>query len=92
MFILTKNEGSIESGAYATLDTDGITMVQFFVDKDDAITYNNLLSAVGYDLNVTETPDDSIDKLCEMLGYAYTVAEPGDVVVPRAETMLENLM
>jgi len=92
MFILTRNEGSIESGAYATLDTDGITMVQFFVDKDDAITYNNLLSAVGYDLNVTETPDDSIDKLCEMLGYAYTVAEPGDVVVPRAETMLENLL
>jgi hypothetical protein len=92
MFILTRDEGSIESGAYATLDTDGITMVQFFVDKDDAITYNNLLSAVGYDLNITETPDDNIDKLCEMLGYAYTVAEPGDVVVPRAETMLENLM
>ena len=92
MFILTRNEGSIESGAYATLDTDGITMVQFFVDKDDAITYNNLLSAVGYDLNVTETPDDSIDKLCEMLGYAYTVAEPGDVVFPRAETMLEGLL
>ncbi len=92
MFILTKDEGSIESGAYATLDTDGITMVQFFVDKDDAITYNNLLSAVGYDLNITETDDDNIDKLCEMLGYAYTVAEPGDLVVPRAETLLENLM
>ena len=92
MYILTREEGSIESGAYATLDTDGLTMVQFFVDKDDAITYNNLLSAVGYDLSVTETPDENVDKLCEMLGHAYTVAEPGEVVVPRAETMLDDLM
>ena len=92
MYILTREEGSIESGAYATLDTDGLTMVQFFVDKDDAITYNNLLSAVGYDLSVTETPDENVDKLCEMLGHAYTVAEPGEVIVPRAETMLDDLM
>ena len=92
MYILTKEEGSIESGTYATMDTDGLTMVQFFVDKDDAITYNNLLTAVGYELSVTETPDESIDKLCEMLGFAYTVAEPGEVVVPRAETMIESLM
>ena len=92
MYLLTKSEDSIESGAYATMDGDGTPLIQFFVDKDDAITYNNLLSAVGYELNVTETPDDNIDKLCEMLGYAYTVAEPGDVVVPRAETMLEGLL
>ena len=92
MYILTRKEGSIESGAYATMDTDGVTMVQFFVDKDDAVTYNTLLSAVGYELEVTETPDESIDKLCEMLGYAYTVAEPGDVIVPRAETLVQDLM
>ena len=92
MYILTKEKGSIESGAYATLDQDGITVVQFFVDKDDAITYNNLLSAVGYELNITETPDDNIDKLCDALGYAYTVAEPGEMIVPRAETLLEDLM
>ncbi len=91
MFILTKDEGSIESGAYATLDTDGITMVQFFVDKDDATTYNELLNAVGYELHITETPDDSIEKLCGFMGYAYTVAEPGDFVYPRFETMTDSL-
>jgi len=91
MFILTKQEGSIESGAYATIDTDGITMVQFFVDKDDAISYNTLLGAVGFELQVTETPDESIDKLCDMLGHAYSVVEPGQVVVPRAETLVDTL-
>jgi hypothetical protein len=91
MFILTKQEGSIESGAYATIDTDGITMVQFFVDKDDAISYNTLLGAVGFELQVTETPDESIDKLCDMLGHAYSVVEPGEVVVPSAETLVDTL-
>jgi hypothetical protein len=40
MYILTKEEDNIESGTYATYDADGSTVVQFFVDKDDAITYN----------------------------------------------------
>ena len=92
MFILTKDENDIESGAYATLDNDGITIVQFFVDKDDAITYNEQLKAVGYDLYVTETPDESVDKLCDLLGYAYTIAEPGEIVVPRTETLLDEFL
>lgn len=89
MFVLTKKEGSFESGTYATYDVDGITMLQFFVDKDDATTYNEQLSAIGYELSVTETPDDAVDKLCDMLGYAYTIAEPGEVVIPRFETMTD---
>lgn len=90
MFILTKKLNDIESGAYATMDTDGTTVVQFFVDEDDAITYNEQLKAVGYELFVTETPDESVDKMCGMLGYAYTVAEPGEIIVPRTETLLDN--
>ena len=90
MFILTKKLNDIESGAYATMDTDGTTVVQFFVDEDDAITYNEQLKAVGYELHVTETPDESVDKMCDMLGYAYTVAEPGEIIVPRTETLLDN--
>jgi hypothetical protein len=90
MYMLTKDKNDIESGAYATMDTDGVTIVQFFVDKDDALTYNELLTAVGYDLHVTKTPDDRVDQLCDLLGYAYTVAEPGDVVVPRTETLLSD--
>ena len=89
MFVLTQEEGSFESGTYATYDVDGITMVQFFVDKDDAMTYNEQLAAIGYDLSVTETPDESIDKLCDLLGYAYTIVEPGEVVIPRFETMTD---
>jgi len=92
MYILTKEEDDIESGAYATYDTDGVTIVQFFVDKDDAITYNELLNAVGYDLHVTQTPDEHVDKLCDLLGHAYTVVEPGEVVIPKMETLTDDLL
>ena len=91
MFMLTKDEDNIESGAYATHDADGVTVIQFFVDKDDAISYNTQLEAVGYNLSVTETPDDSVDKLCDLLGYAYTIVEPGEIIVPRTETLFDEL-
>ena len=90
MFMLTKNENDIESGAYATHDADGVTVIQFFVDKDDAISYNTQLEAVGYNLTVTETPDDSVDKLCDLLGYAYTIVQPGEIIFPRTETLLDQ--
>jgi len=91
MFMLTKNEDDLEGGAYATHDSDGVTVIQFFVDKDDAISYNVQLEAVGYKLSVTETPDDSVDKLCDLLGYAYTIVEPGEIIVPRTETLFDEL-
>ena len=91
MFMLTKKEDDLESGAYATHDSDGMTVIQFFVDKDDALSYNIQLEAVGYDLFVTETPDDSIDKLCNLLGFAYTIVEPGQIIVPRTETIFNDL-
>lgn len=91
MYILTQEKNDIESGTYATYDSDGVTIVQFFVDKDDAITYNELLTAAGYKLHVTQTPDDNIDKLCDVLGHAYSVVEPGEVVVPRFETLTNDL-
>ena len=40
MYLLTKKEGDLESGAYASVDEDGRPIVQFFVSKDDAICYN----------------------------------------------------
>ncbi len=91
MFMLTKEKNSIESGAYATKDNDGVTIVQFFVDKDDAMTYNEQLRACDYELEVTEVPDEAVDKLCDALGYAYSVAEPGDLLLPRME-ILENIL
>ena len=91
MFMLTRDKDNLESGAYATHDTDGVTVVQFFVDKDDAISYNVQLEAVGYKLSITETPDESIDKLCDLLGYAYTIVQPGEIIVPRAETLINEI-
>ena len=91
MYLLTKQKGDIDSGAYATLDNDGTTIVQFFVDKDDAITYNTLLEAIGEDLHITETKDDNIDKLCDVMGFAYSIVEPGEVVYPRVETLQSEL-
>ena len=92
MFILTKQPDNIESGAFASCDDEGHTIVQFFVDKDDAVTYNTHLEALGQDLFVTETKSDEIDKLCSILGYAYTVVEPGDFVIPRIETITNDLL
>ena len=90
MYLLTKQENSIESGAYATIDNDGTTIVQFFVDKDDAVTYNTMLEALGQDLHITETDNDTADKLCSVLGYAYSIVEPGEIVIPRIETLMND--
>ena len=91
MFMLTRKKDDIESGTYATKSEDGSTVVQFFVDRDDAVCYNDQLSAVGYNLQITETPDEAVDKLCEALGYAYTVVEPGQIVIPKMETIFSDL-
>ena len=87
MFILTKKPDSIDSGAFASCDDEGTTIVQFFIDKDDAVTYNTHLEALDEKLYVTETEMDDADKMCALLGFAYTVVEPGEIVIPRLETV-----
>ncbi len=87
MFLLTKEQDNIQSGAYATLTDDGKAMVQFFESKDDAVRYCIQLEALGQDLHVTPTKDWDIDKLCNVFGHAYCVVKPGEIVVPRAERM-----
>ena len=91
MYLLTREENNIESGAYARIDDDGLPIVQFFVDKDDAITYNVHLEALGKALHVTETENDIVDKLCGVHGHAYTIIQPGEFVIPRFETMQSEL-
>lgn len=91
MFYLTRKKDDISSGTFATMDTDGTRVIQFFVDKDDAVTYNTYLEALDQHLHVSEAQDEMVDKMCDALGEAYTVVEPGEVVFPRLET-LENLM
>jgi len=91
MYSLTKAKDSLSDGAYATVDTEGNTVVQLFVEKEDAICYNVQLEALGHELHVTEIPDDgTIDRVCEYMGYAYSVVEPGEFVVPRIETIKET--
>ena len=92
MYLLTKKEGSIESGAFATVDNEGTTIVQFFVDRDDAVSYNIQLEAIGQELFITETKDDNVDRLCDVMGYAYSVVEPGEVIFPRIETIQNELL
>lgn len=87
MFILTRKADDIESGAYASVDNDGHVIVQFFVEKDDATLYNTHLEALGQDLHVTQTKLEEVDKMCSLLGYAYTIVEPGEIVIPRLETI-----
>ena len=91
MYYLTRQEDDAANGVYATKYDDGSTIIQFFVEKDDATTYNTQLNAVGYDLVVSETPDETVEKLSEALGYAYTVVEPGEIVIPRLETLQDTM-
>ena len=91
MYFLTQKQNSIESGVYATRDEDGTTIVQFFVDKDDATCYNEQLQAVGYELAISEAPDDTVDKLCDILGHAYSIVEPGDIVIPKLEILQDTI-
>ena len=87
MYLLTKTQGNLESGAYASVDEDGVPIVQFFVNKDDAITYNTLLEAIDQEIHVTEIDSDLVDKFCGVLGHAYTVVDDGDFVIPKLETI-----
>ena len=87
MYLLTKVEGDLESGAYASVDDDGTPIVQFFVSKDDAITYNTQLEALGQDICITEIDSDSYEKFCSVIGHAYTVVDEGEFVIPKLETL-----
>lgn len=90
MYALTK-AGTFESGVYAIAGVDGTTIVQFFVNEDDALSYNVHLGALDQELIVTEVPEEKIEKMCEMMGYAHIVIEPGHTVVPRVETLQQEL-
>ena len=92
MFLLTKEEDDISSGAFASVDDDGTPIVQFFVNRDDAIMYSTMLEAIGQDIGVTEIDDDMLEKFCGALGHAYTVADEGDMVIPKIETLTHAMI
>lgn len=91
IYILTKKEDDIDSGTFATLDDNGDPLIQMFLDKDDATTYNVHLEAVDQTLFITEVENDSLEKLCGVMGYAYNIVEPGEVVIPKVETMIATI-
>lgn len=90
-FVLTRKPDDIQSGTYATVDKEGLHVIQFFQEKEDAIRYNLQLEALGMDLHISETPADNVDKFCDIVGCAYSVVEPGEVVIPRLEIMQNSL-
>ena len=92
MYLLTKTEGEVESGAYAAGDEDGTPIVQVFVNKDDAINYNTMLEARGHDISITEIDGDILDKFCSVIGHAYTVVDEGEIVIPKLETLTHRLI
>ena len=78
-FLIKKDR--VDSGVYASVDEDGTPIVQFFVDKDDAIMYNTMLEAIDQHICITEVDSEMVDKFCGAMGHAYTVAEEGSVIV-----------
>ena len=91
MYILTKEEGNLESGTYASVDDEGTPIVQFFESKDDAIMYNTMLEAIDQDVKVTEIQTELLEKLTGALGHAYTVVNEGEMVIPRMETLQHTM-
>ncbi|AEC53000.1 hypothetical cyanophage protein [Synechococcus phage S-CRM01] len=87
MFLLTREKDNLTSGAYASVDVDGLTVIQFFKNKDDAEFYKTQLEALDHQLHVSQLPDDQVDIMCDSLGYAYSIVEPGEIVYPKLETM-----
>ena len=87
MYLLTRKKDDVASGTFATIDTDGTRVIQFFVNKEDAMTYNTYLEALDQHLVISETHDEMVDKMCDALGEAYTIVEPGEIVYPRLETL-----
>ena len=53
VYALTQIPDSLEQGLYATVDEEGNTVIQLFVDEDDAISYNVHLEALDQGLHVT---------------------------------------
>jgi hypothetical protein len=87
LYLLTIEPDDIESGTFATCDDDGGAIIQFFKNKDDATTYATQLEAVGVTLYVSETNEKVVDKFCDVNNFAYSVAEEGELVIPRMETL-----
>ena len=89
LYAITNNPESPSDGLYATQDLEGNVIVQLFMNEEDAVSYNVQLEALGQNLHVSEIQDENnIDKLCEVMGYAFTIIQPGEVVVPRYETQV----
>ena len=62
------------------------------MNKDDAITYATMLEAIGQEIKVTEIDSDMLEKFCGALGHAYSVADEGEMVIPRIETLQHALV
>lgn len=92
VYVISISETEPISGLYAVYDDEGETIIQVFVNKDDADCYNTHLEALGQDLYVCEIPDSgTIYGLCDMMGYGFVTINKGDVVVPRIETLKSDL-
>ena len=92
IYLLTKKAGDLESGTFASLDEEGTPIIQFFADKDDAITYSTYLEAIDQEIEVSEIDEEHLEKFCSVVGYAYTIVDKGDIVIPRLETMQHTLV
>lgn len=92
VYVISISETDPTTGMYAVHDEDGETMVQVFLDKDDAECYNIHLEALGQDLHVCEVKDgETVYRLCDMMGYGFVTINKGEVVVPRMETLKADL-
>lgn len=81
MYILTdKNTG----GVYAVFNKDRIKTVQVFESEEDAVRYNDLLMADGYEeeLEILEVDANIVAANCGRYDYYYTIISKDEFVIP----------
>jgi len=80
MFILTEKRSG---GVYAVKNKQDIKTVHMFEQISDAERYRDLLIAEDSPaLELLEIDVDSVAINCDKFGYAYSIVQKGDLVIP----------
>ena len=72
-------------GVYAVRDDNTVDrVVQIFVDKADAVRYDEMLKDNNYPrkLDIKFMEEDDLKVSCKNFGYKFSVITPDDIVIP----------
>lgn len=81
VYILCPTQNT-EEGLVYTIDTQLISVLLVFEEKDDAERYKEMLKMNGEDYDAVEIDKEMAIDLCEMQEYNYTIVSSDELVIP----------